>query len=88
MKRTCKIVSLLFILSVVEGVGSVAFAQQSPCMADVQKFCQGVEPGRGGIRRCLHEHKEELSSACKDHLQAMHAQHSAHHQAQGQGSGG
>ncbi|MGE0683842.1 MAG: cysteine rich repeat-containing protein [Candidatus Binatia bacterium] len=86
MKQNCKIVLLLFILSVIEGSGSFVFAQQSPCKADVQKFCQGVEPGRGGIRACLREHKEELSSTCKDHLQTKRAQRKAHRQSQGQGS--
>ena len=38
------------------------------CDSDVQKFCSGVAPGRGGIVRCLREHQNDLSQACKDEL--------------------
>jgi len=38
------------------------------CEGDVQKHCNGVAPGRGGIVRCLREHQNELSQACKDQL--------------------
>ena len=46
---------------------AVAFllAAGHPCEADAQRFCQGAEPGEGGIVRCLKEHESELSGACK-----------------------
>jgi len=46
---------------------AVAFllAAGHPCEADAQRFCQGAEPGEGGIVRCLKEHESELTGACK-----------------------
>jgi hypothetical protein len=38
------------------------------CDDDVQKLCSGVTPARGGIARCLRQHENELSQACKDQL--------------------
>jgi hypothetical protein len=38
---------------------------QGPCADDVQKFCKDVQPGAGRIARCLKEHENDLSLACK-----------------------
>ncbi len=38
------------------------------CQDDVLKFCKDVQPGRGGIYRCLKEHENELSPACREKL--------------------
>jgi hypothetical protein len=59
--------------------GSPARADRSghhgPCRADVEKHCAEVEPGGGGaMGRCLREHHEQLSPACRDHLAARHEQ--------------
>ncbi len=39
------------------------------CKADVEKFCKGVEKGKGGIGRCLMSHQKELSSDCRNKLE-------------------
>jgi hypothetical protein len=39
--------------------------KQLACEEDVSRFCADVQPGRGGIVRCLREHEADLSSACK-----------------------
>lgn len=36
------------------------------CTVDVKKFCTGIKPGKGGIKKCLNDHESELSSACRD----------------------
>jgi hypothetical protein len=36
-----------------------------PCAADAAKFCKGIEPGEGRIAKCMKEHENELSPACK-----------------------
>jgi hypothetical protein len=43
-------------------------AWRQACESDVQKLCSGATPGRGGIVRCLREHQNDLSPACKDQL--------------------
>jgi hypothetical protein len=34
------------------------------CEGDVQKLCKGVQPGEGGILKCLKEHEKSLSPDC------------------------
>lgn len=38
------------------------------CHDDVEKFCADVKPGKGRIMKCMKEHKEELSAACKEEV--------------------
>ncbi|WP_413570418.1 cysteine rich repeat-containing protein [Bdellovibrio sp. HCB117] len=38
------------------------------CHDDVEKFCGDVKPGKGRIMKCMKEHKEELSAACKEEI--------------------
>jgi len=39
---------------------------RSACAADAEKFCSGVERGKGGgMRACFVAHEAELSAACK-----------------------
>ena len=45
--------------------GSAAFAQERPCAGDIEKFCQGIQPGGGRMAKCLAQHKAELSPGCK-----------------------
>ena len=39
---------------------------KAACMADVQKFCQGIPAGKGKIAACLKSHETELSDSCKE----------------------
>ena len=36
------------------------------CAADTDKFCKGIQPGEGRIAKCLNEHIEEISLACRE----------------------
>lgn len=38
------------------------------CKADAEKLCKNVEPGKGRVMRCLHEHEKELSEDCRESL--------------------
>lgn len=39
---------------------------RAACAGDVEKFCAGVERGKGGgMRACFAAHEAELSSECK-----------------------
>ena len=56
------------LFAITAGFSSSARAEESPCRADAEKFCKGVSPGGGRIIRCMKEHENELSPACKDHI--------------------
>ncbi len=62
----------LFIFAVIYfSSGSVmsVFAQQGgPCTDDVAKFCKDVRPGGGSVAKCLQEHENDLSPACKEQI--------------------
>ncbi len=42
---------------------------QRACTVDVEKFCKDVRPGGGRIFKCLGEHTQELSPACKQEIE-------------------
>ena len=41
------------------------------CINDMRKFCNDVDPGQGGLMRCLKEHENELSTACNESITAL-----------------
>jgi hypothetical protein len=40
-------------------------ADKNPCSADIATFCKDVEPGGGAIMKCLEQHENQLSDACR-----------------------
>jgi cysteine rich repeat protein len=61
---------------------------RSACQADVQKLCPNVQPGGGRIVDCLAQHKDDVSTQCKQAiLQARQTQTTGQGQAQGQNAG-
>lgn len=40
-----------------------------PCAETVTKYCKEVTPGGGRIMKCLGEHRDDQSMACKDWLE-------------------
>lgn len=34
------------------------------CRGDYDRLCAGVQPGRGRVLACLHEHSHQVSAAC------------------------
>ncbi len=40
-------------------------ATRQACQADMQKLCNGVQPGGGRVMQCFKQHKDELSAPCK-----------------------
>jgi len=48
------------------------FAQgRGPCAEDAAKYCKDVQPGGGRMARCMKEHENDLSAACKEHIAQM-----------------
>jgi hypothetical protein len=46
-------------------VGTAAREVHEACKSDVEKLCQGIQPGGGRILACLKSHEAELSEPCK-----------------------
>ena len=45
------------------------------CKADAETLCKGVQPGQGRIMRCLAEHKDKLSSGCREKISEAQEHH-------------
>ncbi|GIL97843.1 hypothetical protein Vretimale_3387, partial [Volvox reticuliferus] len=43
----------------------------SKCLPDKRKFCKDIEPGNARTKDCLEENRDQLSSACKEEVDAM-----------------
>lgn len=39
--------------------------ENGACKADFEKYCKDVKPGEGRIMRCMKEHENDFSQACK-----------------------
>jgi hypothetical protein len=46
-------------------------ALRTYCKPDIERLCQGVEPGGGRLKECLARHKEEISVGCAKALQQL-----------------
>ena len=45
--------------------------QREACKPDYEKFCKGTIPGGGRIIACLNKQRDQLSSACKQIVDAQ-----------------
>jgi Golgi apparatus protein 1 len=43
-------------------------AYANECAKDAKKYCEGVDPGKGQLARCLTDYKDNLSPACAKEL--------------------
>ena len=41
---------------------------QWPCAEDFAKYCADIQPGVGRIAKCLKEHENDMSAACREHI--------------------
>jgi hypothetical protein len=48
-------------------------AARKACMADFQKYCTGVSPGGGRIRKCLTDNLDKLTPDCRSAVAASSA---------------
>jgi len=47
--------------------GASARQKSGPCSEDVAAYCKEVKQGEGRIARCLKDHANDLSPACREH---------------------
>ena len=54
-------------------IATVASAEHTarPCRDDAARLCKDVQKGEGRVARCLKEHANELSPACKENIGRM-----------------
>ncbi len=45
-------------------------AEQKPCADEIEKFCNEIRPGEGRIVQCLRDHDSELSTVCREKVEA------------------
>jgi hypothetical protein len=66
--RGASLVIIALVIGTWAASSDAAQAQgQGPCADDVAKYCKDVQPGGGRIVRCLKQHEQELSPACRQH---------------------
>lgn len=69
-----KTVVLLFSLITFSVASTIVTAEEKfqyrdgPCQSDIKNLCGQVEPGKGGIARCLKEHENEISAECSHRI--------------------
>lgn len=67
--KLSSIIILSSMIGVVIGLqGFVYAAQPGPCLEERQKLCGDVQPGAGRMYKCLQKHEDQLSEACKNHI--------------------
>jgi hypothetical protein len=66
-KKWCELFILAGLCIIVWTAGE-AFAANGPCDADYQKFCASITPGGGRIAKCMKDHENDLSNACKNRM--------------------
>lgn len=50
-----------------QGRGAMKEARAA-CQSDMEKFCQGVQPGEGRMIACLQQHQNDLTPACSSQM--------------------
>jgi len=65
------VVAALWTVLALAAAGAAQGQRQGPCADDAAKFCGDVDPGGGLVMKCMKEHENELSSACKERVAAM-----------------
>ncbi len=61
-----RFVLLLLLAAVFAAAPALAQVNLGPCSETVAKYCGDTVPGNGRIMRCLNDHRDDQSIACKD----------------------
>jgi hypothetical protein len=62
------------LIAVIVSVGacpasSVVASETTPCLEEIEKYCNDVKPGEG-ILKCLQDHDKDLSTVCRQKVEA------------------
>ncbi len=68
MMRVASILAVAAGLLLLSLAPANAAGKTETCRAEVDKFCQGVQPGEGRLINCLKGHDAELSDACRAYI--------------------
>ncbi len=67
--------SLLVMLALMFSVGAMQAARaddreaaKKACMDDYKKYCTGIFPGGGRVKKCLSDNLSRLEPACRDNV--------------------
>ncbi len=64
----------IILLTVLAGMALALTAQaqvSGPCAETITKYCSDVVPGEGRLLKCLNDHRDDQSIACRDWLDAQ-----------------
>lgn len=51
-------------------------AMRRACMQDVRRLCPGIRPGDGRLAQCMESKSDQLSSGCRQAIEAARARQS------------
>ncbi len=68
--KAVKALGSLAIILILSGLSMRASSAEEPCAEDITRFCKDSSPDEGNVALCLKQHENELSSLCRDMLQA------------------
>ncbi len=69
--KAMKALGPLAIILILSGWSVQASSADETCAEDIARFCNGSSPAGGNVALCLKRHENELSSPCRDMLQAV-----------------
>jgi len=65
----CLLLPVVFLTILVAAPAPSDAQISGPCAETVTKYCKDVTPGGGRIMKCLGEHRDDQSMACRDWLE-------------------
>ena len=65
MKVLVSLCTVLLLTSATTALAQSRSDARKACAADFRAVCSGTKPGGGRIVRCLNDHCDKLSDACK-----------------------
>jgi Golgi apparatus protein 1 len=71
MGNAMKALGSLAVILILSGWSVQASSAEEACAEDIARFCNDSSSDQGNVALCLKRHEDELSSLCRDMLQAV-----------------